>query len=112
MASAELQDLLEMFAERAMANAEITPTLEERRAGSNLMGKRFENLEGISTESVDADGVPAEWVLARRYWQRRDSLPARRRICNRLRDKPQGYGCESVPDERLPRAKCRLQACA
>jgi phosphinothricin tripeptide acetyl hydrolase len=64
MASAELQDLLEMFAERAMANAEITPTLEERRAGINLMGKRFENLEGISTESVDADGVPAEWVLA------------------------------------------------
>ena len=64
MASAELQDLLEMFAERTMANAEITPTLEERRAGSNLMGKRFENLEGISTESVDADGVPAEWVLA------------------------------------------------
>ena len=64
MASAELQDLLEMFAERAMANAEITPTLEERRTGINLMGKRFENLEGISTEAVDADGVPAEWVLA------------------------------------------------
>ena len=64
MASAELQDLLEMFAERAMANAEITPTLEERRAGINLIGKRFENLEGISTEAVDADGVSAEWVLA------------------------------------------------
>jgi monoterpene epsilon-lactone hydrolase len=64
MASAELQDLLEMFAERAIANAEETPTLEERRAGSELMGARFQNLDGVTTEAVNADGVPAEWVLA------------------------------------------------
>ena len=29
-----------------------------------MMGRRFENLDGISTEAVDADGVPAEWVSA------------------------------------------------
>ncbi len=62
MASAELQELLNMFAERAAAVAETPPTLEERREGSNLTGARFQNLDGISTETVDADGVPAEWV--------------------------------------------------
>ena len=64
MASAQLQELLEMFAERAAAFSETPPSLEERRMGANMMGKRFENLDGISTETVDADGVPAEWVAA------------------------------------------------
>ena len=64
MASAQLQELLEMFAERAAAFAETPPSLEERRMGANMMGQRFENLDGISTETVDADGVPAEWVAA------------------------------------------------
>ena len=64
MASAQLQELLEMFAERAAAFAETPPSLEERRMGANMMGKRFENLDGITTEGVDADGVPAEWVAA------------------------------------------------
>ncbi len=64
MASAELQELLEIFAERAAASAENPPTLEERRAGINLIGERFQNLDGISTEAVDVDGIPAEWVSA------------------------------------------------
>lgn len=64
MASAELQELLELFAERAAASAENPPTLEDRRTGINLLGERFQNLDGISTEPVDADGVPAEWVSA------------------------------------------------
>ena len=64
MASAQLQELLEMFAERAAAFSETPPTIDERRMGANMMGKRFENLDGISTEAVDADGVPAEWVAA------------------------------------------------
>ena len=64
MASAQLQDLYEMFAERAAAAAGSTPTLEERREGINLLGQRFENLDGISAEAVDADGVPGEWVSA------------------------------------------------
>ena len=64
MASAQLQELLEMFAERAAVFSETPPTLDERRMGANMMGKRFENLDGISTEAVDADGVPAEWVSA------------------------------------------------
>ena len=64
MASVELQELLEMFAERAAANAANAPTLEERRDGANKMGARFENLDGITLQPVDADGVPAEWVSA------------------------------------------------
>ena len=64
MASPQLQELLEMFAERAAASAENPPTLEERRAGMNLLGERFQNLDGISTEPVNADGVSAEWVSA------------------------------------------------
>ena len=64
MASPQLQELLEMFAERAAAFAETPPSLEERRMGANMMGARFQSLDGISTEAVDADGVPAEWVAA------------------------------------------------
>ena len=64
MASAQLQELLEMFAERAAAFSETPPTLDERRIGSIMMGRRFENLDSISTEAVDADGVPSEWVSA------------------------------------------------
>ena len=64
MASAQLQELLEMFAERAAVFAETPPTLDERRMGINMMGARFQNLDGISTEAVDADGVSAEWVSA------------------------------------------------
>ena len=64
MASPQLQELLEMFAERAAAFAETPPSLEERRMGANIMGARFQNLDGVSTEAVDADGVPAEWVAA------------------------------------------------
>ena len=64
MASPQLRELLEMFAERAAAFAETPPSLEERRMGANMMGARFQNLDGVSTEAVDADGVPAEWVAA------------------------------------------------
>ena len=64
MASPEFQEILDMLAERAAANAGKTLTLEERREGSVKTGTRFENLDGIVTESVDADGVPAEWVTA------------------------------------------------
>lgn len=64
MASPQLQELLEMFAERAAAFSETPPSLEERRTGADVMGARFQNLDGISAEPVDADGVPAEWVAA------------------------------------------------
>ena len=64
MASPQLQELLEMFVERAAAFADTPPSLEERRMGANMMGARFQNLDGVSAESVDADGVPAEWVTA------------------------------------------------
>ena len=64
MASPEFQEILDMLAERAAANAGKTPTLAERREGSVKTGARFENLDGIDTQAVDADGVPAEWVTA------------------------------------------------
>ena len=64
MASPQLQELLEMFAERAASFSETPPSLEDRRTGANLMGARFEDLDDISTETVDAGGVPAEWVSA------------------------------------------------
>ena len=65
MASPQLQELLEMFAVRASVFADTPPSLEERRMGANVMGARFQDLDGVSHESVDADGVPAEWVAAR-----------------------------------------------
>lgn len=64
MASPEFQEILDMLAERAAANAGKTPTLAERRDGSVKTGRRFENLDGIDTQAADADGVPAEWVTA------------------------------------------------
>ena len=64
MASPQLQELLELFAERAAVFADTPPSLEERRMGANMMGARFQDLDGISTEPVDANGVPAEWVAA------------------------------------------------
>ncbi len=62
MASAQLQELLEMFAERAAIFADTPPSLEERRAGMDILGARFEDMDGIITEAIDADGIPAEWV--------------------------------------------------
>ncbi len=64
MVSSQLQELLEMFAERAASFSETPPSLEDRRMGANMMGAGFEDLDNISTETVDADGVPAEWVSA------------------------------------------------
>ena len=64
MASPQLKDLYELFAERAAAAAGSTPTLEQRRESINLLGQRFESLDGTRTEAVNADGVPAEWVSA------------------------------------------------
>lgn len=64
MPGQELQEIIEMLKERSRARQENQPTLEERRAGTDAMGQKFEVLDGVSTEAVDVDGVPAEWVVA------------------------------------------------
>ena len=64
MASPELNDILQMLKERAEAIAANPPTLEEKRAGSDAGGQAFEDLTGVTTEAVNANGVPAEWVAA------------------------------------------------
>ena len=64
MPSAEFQEVLNVLAERAAASADRTPTLAERREGSDRMGARFEDLTGVSLEPVSANGVSAEWVSA------------------------------------------------
>ena len=64
MASPELNDILQMLKERAEAIAANPPTLEERRAGSDAGDHAFEDLTGFTTEAVNANGVPAEWVVA------------------------------------------------
>lgn len=64
MASPELNDILQMLKDRAQAGAANPPTLAEKRAGAEAGGKAFEDLSGITTEAVDANGVPSEWVVA------------------------------------------------
>lgn len=64
MASPELSEIIQMIRDRSKAAAENPPTLEEKRAGSDAGGQAFEDLTGITTEAVNANGVPAEWVVA------------------------------------------------
>ncbi len=64
MPSAEFQELLEMFAQQAQESAGKAPSIQERREGIAKRGAQFQNLDGITTQPVDADGVPAEWVTA------------------------------------------------
>jgi monoterpene epsilon-lactone hydrolase len=62
MASQELQVVLEMLKSRPVA--ETPPTIEEMRAGFEQMAAAFPLPGDVSTESVSAGGVPAEWVSA------------------------------------------------
>lgn len=64
MASPELNDIIQMIRDRGKAAAENPQTLKEQRAGADAGGQAFEDLTGITTEAVDANGVPAEWVVA------------------------------------------------
>lgn len=65
MASAELQDVLDMLAERrAAADPDNPPSLQERREGTVKTGKRYEDLSGASYAEVTVGGVKAERVAA------------------------------------------------
>src|SRR5438309_3302577 len=55
----------EMFAAGVKAQrTDATPTLEELRAGMEAMGTVLPAPEGTLVETVDAGGVPAEWIVA------------------------------------------------
>jgi len=58
MASAELQKVLGLLAERPLG--EGNPTLEEMRAG--MEASSFPTTEAATVTPVDANGVPGEWV--------------------------------------------------
>jgi acetyl esterase/lipase len=40
------------------------PTVEDMRLGFDLLGKKFSASDAVQVEAVDANGVPAEWVVA------------------------------------------------
>ncbi|MEX1254727.1 MAG: alpha/beta hydrolase [Dehalococcoidia bacterium] len=59
MASPQLQTLIDII--RARPRTE-NPTIEQLRAGMDLMSANLPLAEGVGTEPVDAGGVPGEWL--------------------------------------------------
>jgi monoterpene epsilon-lactone hydrolase len=59
MASQELSTVISMLKERP---AITNPTVEEMRAGLEVLGSVFPVAPDVVLEQVDAGGVPAEWV--------------------------------------------------
>lgn len=64
MASPMLNEIVQMLRDRAAVGAANPPSLEERRAGIEAGGQAFEDLSGVTTEAVNANGVSCEWVVA------------------------------------------------
>jgi monoterpene epsilon-lactone hydrolase len=60
MASPRLQTLIDII--RARPRAE-NPTIEQLRAGMDMMSANLPMAEGVRTEPVDAGGVPGEWLI-------------------------------------------------
>lgn len=63
MASEQLTAVLELLKSRRQGSSD-NPTVEERRAGFEALASFLGASDGISTEAVDANGVPSEWVTA------------------------------------------------
>ena len=63
MASEQLTALLEMLKARSQDSGD-SPTVEDRRAGFDALASFLGASDDISTEAVDANGVPSEWVAA------------------------------------------------
>ncbi len=61
MISQELADIIKVIRE---TRPEKEPTIEEMRAGMEAMVPFFPLAKDIQYESVDAGGIPAEWVVA------------------------------------------------
>lgn len=61
MANAALDDLIALLTSRERPE---NPTVEEMRLGFELLGKKFSASDTVQVEDVEANGVPAEWVVA------------------------------------------------
>lgn len=60
MASPQLQTIIEMLKNRPIR----TPSIEETRAGFEMLAQMFQVASDIKRTPADADGVPGEWVMA------------------------------------------------
>ncbi|MDH3601626.1 MAG: alpha/beta hydrolase [Candidatus Tectomicrobia bacterium] len=61
MANAALDDLIALLTSRERPE---NPTVEDMRLGFDLLGKKFSASASVQVEAVEANGVPAEWVVA------------------------------------------------
>jgi len=61
VANAALDDLIALLTSRERPE---NPTVEDMRLGFDLLGKKFSASASVQVEAVEANGVPAEWVVA------------------------------------------------
>jgi acetyl esterase/lipase len=61
MANAALDEVIALLTSRLRLE---NPSIEEMRQGFELLGQKFAASASVRTETVDANGVPAEWVTA------------------------------------------------
>ena len=61
MANAALDELIALLTARERPE---NPTVEDMRLGFELLGKKFSASDAVQVEEVEANGVPAEWVVA------------------------------------------------
>ena len=61
MPSQEHETLVQMIRARP---AQESPSIEEQRAGFEMLMSLFQTPDDVACESVDAGGVPAEWIAA------------------------------------------------
>jgi len=62
MASPELQAILDLLKSRPMPSGDREPSVEELRTGFDALAGIFPAAPDVSSETVDAGGVPAEWI--------------------------------------------------
>ena len=61
MANVALDELIALLTSRERPE---NPTVEDIRLGFELLGKKFSASDAVQVEGVEANGVPAEWVVA------------------------------------------------
>jgi acetyl esterase/lipase len=61
VANAALDELIALLTARERPE---NPTVEDMRLGFELLGKKFSASDTVQVEDVEANGVPAEWVVA------------------------------------------------
>ena len=63
MASPQAESLKAAMRRFRQSNAEADPTLEERRAGTEMLATMATEPDGVRYEDVDAGGIPAQWIV-------------------------------------------------